>query len=118
MKRYCVRPSVGLSVPTRATPARFAQAWGNRSILPINRLLHGAQQRRMRRVHAGSATLSAYVVAEHRLVSNKLLKLLLRVWEGCEVRTLTKLPVHVSCGLDSVFTRLTPRIPRSVYRYY
>jgi len=80
MKRYCVRPFVGLSVPARATPARFAQAWGNRSILPINRLLHSAQQRRMRRVHAGSATLSAYVVAEHRLVSNKLLKLLLRVW--------------------------------------
>jgi len=34
----------------------------------IDRLLHGAQQRGVRRANAGSATLSAYVVAEHRLV--------------------------------------------------
>jgi len=34
----------------------------------IDRLLHGAQQRGVRRVNAGSSTLSAYAVAEHRLV--------------------------------------------------
>jgi len=34
-----------------------------------NRLLHGAQQRGVRRANAGSATLSAYVVTEHRLVT-------------------------------------------------
>jgi len=31
----------------------------------IDGLLHGAQQRGVRRANAGSATLSAYVVAEH-----------------------------------------------------
>jgi len=33
----------------------------------IDRLLHGAQWRGVRRANAGSATLSAYVVAEHIL---------------------------------------------------
>jgi len=33
-----------------------------------DRLLHGAQQRGARQANAGSATLPAYVVAEHRLV--------------------------------------------------
>jgi len=51
-----VRPSV----PAWATAA-VARPAGD-----IDRLLHGAQQRR---ANAGSATLSAYVVAEHRLVN-------------------------------------------------
>jgi len=34
----------------------------------VDRLLHGAQQLGMQPANAGSATLSAYVVAEHRLV--------------------------------------------------
>ena len=34
----------------------------------IDRLLHGALQQGVRRANAGSATMSAYVVAEHRLV--------------------------------------------------
>jgi len=55
MKRYGVCPSV----PAQARAANFAAvAWpaGN-----IGRLLHGAQQRGVRRANAGSATLSAYV---------------------------------------------------------
>ena len=50
MKRHGVRPSVPAWTP----------AGGD-----IDRLLHGAQQRGVRRANAGSATLSAYVVAEH-----------------------------------------------------
>jgi len=34
----------------------------------VDRLLHGAQQRGVRRANAGSATLSAYVEAEHNLL--------------------------------------------------
>ena len=43
--------------------ANFAAVAGD-----IDRLLHGAQQRGLRRANAGSATLSAYVVAGHKLV--------------------------------------------------
>jgi len=50
MKRHGVRPSV----------PSWAPAGGD-----IDRLLHGAQQRGVRRANAGSATLSAYAVAEH-----------------------------------------------------
>jgi len=59
MKRYCVRPSVSVrpSVPAWATAVGY-----------IDRLLHGAQHRGVRRANAGSATLSAYVEAEQRLV--------------------------------------------------
>ena len=53
--RPSVRPSVGLPVPQQKTSLS-------------DRLLHGAQQRGARQANAGSATLPAYVVAEHRLV--------------------------------------------------
>jgi len=55
MRLSGVRPSVRLSVCLSSSAG------------DIDRLLHGAQWRGVRRANAGSATLSAYVVAEHRL---------------------------------------------------
>jgi len=54
------RPSVCLSVSVQATAAKFAIV--ARPAGDIDRLLHGAQQRGVRRANAGSATLSAYEV--------------------------------------------------------
>ena len=58
--RQSVRLSVCLSVSVQATAAKFAIV--ARPAGDIDRLLHGAQQRGVRRANAGSATLSAYVV--------------------------------------------------------
>jgi len=59
--RPSVRPSVHLSVsPSQHMPQQKTSL--------SDRLLHGAQQRGARQANAGSATLPAYVVAEHRLV--------------------------------------------------
>jgi len=66
VRRPSVRLSVSLSVclvPASATAAKFA-AVARPEGDPIDRLLHGVQQRGMWRANAGSATLSAYVVAE------------------------------------------------------
>ena len=62
-----VHLSVRLSVPARLTAANVAAV--ARPAGDIDCLLHGAQQLRgVRRSNAGSATLSAYVVAEHIVV--------------------------------------------------
>ena len=60
MKQYAVRPSVCLSLrgPTAAGLLLWARWEGD-----IDRLLQ------QRRANAGSATLSAYVGSQHRLVS-------------------------------------------------
>ena len=54
--------------PPLATAANFAAV--ARPAGDIDRLLHCAQQRGVLRANAGSAALSAYVVAARRLVSN------------------------------------------------
>jgi len=66
------RPGVCLSVPAWFTAANFAAA--ARPAGDIDRLLHGAQQCSVQRANAGSATLSAYAVAEQRLVMSVIIK--------------------------------------------
>ena len=67
----------------------------------IDRLLHGAQQRAMRLANAGSATLSAYVVAEH----HRLVIITIVVW--CIIFTLIGLPTAVLLSLpDALVVRL------------
>jgi len=64
MGLYICGASICLFLPSGATAAKFAtvaQPAGD-----IDRLLQGRQQRGMRRANAGSATLSVYIVAEHR----------------------------------------------------
>jgi len=66
-----VRPSICLSVRAWAhgrKPAAVGLLLWARPAGYIDRLLRDAQQRGVRRANAGSAMLSAYVVAEHRLV--------------------------------------------------
>ena len=60
---------VRLSVPSsRLTPLLQLCCCGPAGRRYISRLLHGAQQRGVRLENAGSATLSAYAVAEHGFV--------------------------------------------------
>jgi len=69
--RPSVRLSICLSVPAWAhgrKPAAVGLLLWARPAGYIDRLLRDAQQRGVRRANAGSAMLSAYVVAEHRLV--------------------------------------------------
>ena len=66
------RPGVCLSVPAWFTAANFAAA--AQPAGDIDRLLHGAQQCSVQRANAGSATLSAYAVAEQRLVMGVIIK--------------------------------------------
>jgi len=63
------RGSVCLSVPSsRLTPLLQLCCCGPAGRRYISRLLHGAQQRGVQLANAGSATLSAYAVAEHGFV--------------------------------------------------
>jgi len=58
-----VRPSVCQSVRLSNGPQQQGLLLWARPAGDIDRLLHGAQQRGVRRANAGSATLSAYVVS-------------------------------------------------------
>ena len=66
------RPGVCLSVPAWFTAANFAAA--ARPAGDIDQLLYGAQQCSVPWANAGSATLSAYAVAEQRLVMGVIIK--------------------------------------------